>query len=310
MSGGAEGQLGFKTESTPGTAVVVDQFIPFVSENIKNNIQYLNTQTKSARRTLRMKKQGSKGISGGITTELPNTDIATLFKHMFGTVGTTGAGPYTHTYSPAPLDGQSLTMQVGRPDASGTVQPFTYAGCKISGWTISADVDAIAQLQLNIVGMTETTATGLATASYDANWEPFVFTEASLEIASTSVGTVRSGSITCDNSVNPRIRWGSGTSKEPTQNGLSMFTGTITTDFEDLTHYALFVAGTPSALEMVFDNGTDTITITTNVIFTGETPEISDFDLLGQNLPFECFSPTSDAAAITAVIVNGEASAA
>ena len=310
MSGGAEAQIGWKSEVTPGTSVVVDTFQPFVSENIKNNINYLDTQTKSARRTLRLTKQGSKGITGGITTELPNTDIATLFKHMFGEVATTGAGPYVHTYTPASLDGSALTIQVGRPDASGTIQPFTYSGCKVSDWTISADVDAIAQLQVGLVGMTETTATALAVASYDSTWEPFVFTEASMTIGGVAVGTVRSGSLSCDNAVSPRIRWGSGFSKEPTQNGLSSFTGTVTTDFDSLTHYNLFVNGTESAMVWTFDNGSETLVITMNVIYTGETPEVSDFDLLAQNLPFRAFSQTSDAAAITAVLTNNEASAA
>jgi hypothetical protein len=310
MSGGAEAQIGFKSEVTPGTAVVVDTFMPFVSENIKNNINYLDTQTKSARRTLRLTKQGSKGITGGFTTELPNTDLATLLKHMFGDVATTGAGPYEHTYTPDSLDGKALTIQVGRPASSGTVHPFTYAGCKIANWTISADVDAIAQLQCGIVGMTETTATALAAASYDATWEPFVFTEASMTIDGTSVGTVRSGSLTCDNAVQPRIRWGSGFSKEPTQNGLSTFTGTVTTDFDSLTHYELFTAGTETAMVWTFDNGAETLVITMNVMFSGETPEVSDFDLLPQNLPFRAFSQTSDAAAITAVLTNSEASAA
>lgn len=310
MSGGAEAQIGWKSEVTPGTAVTVDTFLPFVSENIKNNINYLDTQTKSARRVLRLTKQGSKGITGGFTTELPNTDIATLLKHMFGAVSTSGAGPYEHTYTPDSLDGLGLTVQVGRPASSGTVHPFTYAGCKVANWTISADIDAIAQLQVGLVGMTEVTATALATASYDSTWEPFVFTEASMTIDGSAVGTVRSGSLSCDNAVNPRIRWGSGVSKEPTQNGLSSFTGTVTTDFDSLTHYGLFTAGTETAMVWTFDNGTETLVITMNVQFTGETPEVSDFDLLPQNLPFRVISSDSDADAITAVLTNSEASAA
>lgn len=311
MSGGAEGQIGWKTEVTPGTAVVVDTFQPFVSENIKHNIAYLDTQTKSARRTLRLTKQGSKGVNGGITMELPNTDIATFLKHAFGKVATTGLAPtFTHTYTPGSLDGLAATIQVGRPDASGVIQPFTYAGCKIGSWSISADVDAIAQLQATIVGMTETTATALAVAAYDTAWEPFVFTEASLTIAGSPIATVRSGSLECDNAVQPRIRWGSPTSLEPTQNGLSAFTGTVTADFNGLTQYNLFVNGTESAMVWTFNNGTDSLEITMNVIFTGETPEVADFDLLAQNLPFRCFSQTSDAAAITGKLINSEASAA
>lgn len=310
MPGGADGQLGFKSEVTPGTAVVVDTFIPIVSENLKHNITYLDTRTVSARKTLRLTKRGEQAVEGGFTTELPNTDIATLLLHMMGDVSTTGTGPYTHVYTPADMTGQSLTIQGGRPATDGTVHPFTYAGCKVSEWTINSNVGEIAQLQCSIVGMTETTATALATAAYDATWEPFVFTEASLTVAGTAESAVRSISLTGNNAIQRRVRLGSGFSKEPLEIGLRSYTGTLVTDFEDLTNYNLFVNGTEAALVLTFDNGTDTLTITTNVQFTGETPELSGFELLAQTLPFRCFSTDSDADAITITLTNGEATAA
>ena len=310
MPGGADAQIGWKSESTVGTAVVVDTFQPFRSENIKQNIEYLDTQTISARKVLRLTKPGSKMVEGGITMELANTDIATLLKHAFGTVATSGAGPYVHTYTPGDLTGDSLTIQVGRPASTGTVHPFTYAGCKVSNWTISAAVGEIATLEVGIIGMSETTATALATASYDSTWEPFVFTEASLTIAGSSVGTVRDLSISGDNAVETRVRLGSGLSKEPLEIGLRDYSGTITTDFDALTHYNLFVNGTEAAMVATFDNGSETLVITTNIQMVGETPEVSGFDLLAQNIPFRCISSTSDAAAITAVLTNSEASAA
>jgi len=310
MSGGADAQIGWKSEVTPGTGVVVDTFQPFVSENIKQNIEYLDTATISARKVLRLTKQGSKMIEGGVSMELPNQDVAVLMKHMFGAVVTTGSSPYVHTYTPADLTGDSLTIQVGRPASSGTVHPFTYAGCKISDWTISASVGSIATLDFSVIGMTETTATGLATASYASDWEPFVFTEASLSIGGTSVATVRDVTLSGNNAIERRVRLGSATSVQPLEIGLRSYSGTITTDFDALTHYALFTAGTETALVQTFNNGTDTLVITSNVQFTGETPEVGGFDLLSQSLPFRCISSTSDAAAITAVLTNTEASAA
>ena len=310
MSGGADAQIGWKSESTPGTAVVVDTFQPFVSENIKQNIEYLDTATISARKVLRLTKQGSKMVEGGFSMELPNQDVAVLMKHMFGGVSTTGAGPYVHTYTPDALEGDALTVQVGRPASTGTVHPFTYAGCKISEWTIAASVGQIATLDCSVVGMTETTGTALASASYASDWEPFVFTEASLSITGSSVATVRDVTLSGNNAIERRVRLGSATSVQPLEIGLRSYTGTITTDFDDLTHYGLFTAGTETALVLTFDNGTDDLEITCNIQFTGETPEVGGFDLLGQSLPFRCISSTSDAAAITAVLTNGEASAA
>lgn len=310
MPGGADGQIGWKTEVTPGTGVTVDTFQPLRSESLRQDINYLDTQTLSARKVLRLTKPGEKSVQGGISLELANTDVAVLFKHMFGAVDTTGSDPYTHEYTPGDLTGDSLTIQVGKPDSGSTVRPFTYAGCKVASWTIASTVGQIATLDLNILGMSETTGTALASASYDSTWEPFVFTEASLEIDAAAIGTVREFSLTGDNSIQLRHRLGSATSKQPLGIGLHSYTGTVVTDFDDLTQYAKFVAGTEAALEVVFDNGTETLTITMNVQFVGETPALSGFELLAQRLPFRCVSSTSDADAITAVLVNSEASAA
>jgi hypothetical protein len=309
MPGGSDAQIGFKTETTPGTGVVVDKFMPFVSESIKQNIEWLDTKTLGARHTLKATKQGTSGVEGGITTELANTSLATILKHMFGTVVTTGAGPYTHTYTPGDLTGDSLTVQVGRPSSTSVVHPFTYAGCKIADWEISADTGEIAQLDLNILGMTETTATGLAVASFDATWAPFVFREATITLAGSGASNVRSVSIKGENMLTQRFRLGAATSKEPLQAGRRPYTGTISADFDALTDYNRYVNGTQAALVVAFSNGTQTLTFTMNVAFVGETPNVGGYDLLEQPLPFRCLSGTSDALAITAVLVNTEATA-
>jgi len=309
MPGGADAQIGFVSETVVGTFVTPTKFLPFKSESIKANIEYVNTETLSARRTVRITKRTTTSVEGSITTELANTTLATLLKHMFGTVGTTGAGPYVHTYSPSDLTGDSLSVQVGRPASTGTVHPFSYAGCKISSWTISSTVGELAMLELMIRGMTETTATALATASFDTSWSPFVFTEASLTVAAVAAGTVRDVSISGDNKIEFRHRLGLSTSLQPLEIGVRDYTGTITTDFDSLTHYALFTGGTQSALVLTFSNGTQSLQITANVQFTGETPNVGGTDLLALTLPFRCISGTSDANAISAVLTNSEASA-
>lgn len=308
---GIGGQFGFVSEATPGTAVVVNKFLPIRNEEIAQDIDRLDSEGIRAGRLVTAKwKAGSRTIAGTVESDLWNTDVATLFKHMFGAVVTTGAGPFTHTYTPADLTGKSLTMQAGRPDITGTVQPFTWAGCKIGAWTLSASVGEICTMSLDVVGMTETTATALASASYAAALAPFCFTTASVKIAAATVATVTEIELTGDNGLTDRFRLGSATSKEHLQNGFREYAGTMNTDFESLTAYNRFVNGTEAALELKFDNGTETLTITCNVRFDGESPGLSGPELLEQPLPFKCVHGTSDASAITAVLVNSEASAA
>lgn len=306
MPGGADSQLGFVSETTPGTAVTVTKFMPIQSENIKHAINYLDTQTLSSRRTLRVTRPGQHMVSGPIKTELGNTTAATLLRHMFGTIATTGAGPYVHTASPGSLTGQSLTIQVGRPFSTGTVQPFTYAGCKIASWTISSALNQLVQLDLNIVGMTEVTATALATASYDSTWSPFSYLDASFTVAAGAENTATGFTLTGDNKIVERPHLGSATTSNPLEVGVRSYTGTITTDFDSLTDYTRFTAGTQAALVVTFNNGTQTLVITANVQFTGDTPQVAGPSLLNQVLPFRVLSGTSDAAAITAVLTNSE----
>ena len=310
MPGGADAQIGLVTESTVGTIATPTKFFPFRSENIKQNIEYIDTQTLSARHTVRLTKRATTSVEGGFTTELANTSLATLLKHCFGNVVTTGAGPYTHTYTPGDLTGKSMTVQVGRPDAGGTVRAFTYAGTKVANWSLGASVGEFAMLEVGLIGMSESTATALATASYDATWSPFTFREATLTVGGVAQSAVRDVTLSGTNAVENRHRLGSGNTLQPLQVGLRDYSGSATVEFADLTIYTMFVNGTEAALVLTFSNGTQTLTITCNVQVTGETPEVSGFELLAQTVPFRCVSSTSDAAAITAVLVNSEASAA
>lgn len=378
---GIGGQIGFVSESTVGTAVTVDTFhAGLVSESIKQEIARIESQgLRAGRRTTSAWKAGAKTVGGSVNLELWNQPLATLLTHMFGTVNTAGDDPYTHTATPGDLTAKSLTVQVGRPGTTGTVHPFTYAGCKIPSWGLSCSVGEIPQLALTLSGWTEqtprtvtdgvttdedatftsasaaftsddvgkpisgtgipadttissvtsatevemsaaATASGssltvtightLATASYASGGEPFVFTEGSLSIAGSAVATVRSMNLDGNNTLAvDRHRIGSATVKEQLENGMREYTGAVEADFEALTAYQRFVTGTEAALVMAFNNGTDSLTITCNVRFDGETPELSGPELLTQNLPFKCLSGTSDAAAITAVLVNSESAA-
>lgn len=308
---GISAQFGYKSEAVYGTGVVVDKFLPFVSEGIKQDIARMKSRGLRAGRIANFQwKPGTRKIAGGVNLELPNVNVAPLLKHIFGAVTTTGAGPYTHTFTPGDLSGLSFTSQIGRPDLAGTVNPFTYTGCKVAGAEFACSAGEIASLNLDLSAQAESTATGLAVATYPASWAPFVFTEGTLTIAGSAVN-VKSASVKVDNNMAAdRFRLGSAAIKEQFRNGMANYTGTVAADFESLTAYNRFVNGTESALVLAFNNGSQSLTITCNVEFDGDTPTVGGPDLLDQPLPFTCTSATSDAAAIQAVLVNTDVTAA
>lgn len=159
MSGtGMDAQIGYALESTVGTPVTVTAFLPLVSESLMQERARLESAGIIAGRSVLASQQWNGGditVSGSIQHELYNRGLGKLFTAMFGSVATTGAGPYTHTFTPGDLTGDALTIQVGRPATNGTVYPFTYAGMKVQSWEIACSAGEIATLGMDVVGTRE-----------------------------------------------------------------------------------------------------------------------------------------------------------
>lgn len=304
-------QLGLKAESTWGTAVVVDRFYELISESLDYDVERL--ESEAIRASTRVQRSddwtaGSKTVSGNIELDLSTKNWALLFGHMLGTTVTTGTGPYTHTITPGDLTGKGLTIQVGRPSTDGTVQPFTFNGCKIAGWELSSEVGGLGRVSLDVVGKDMTTATSLATASYTASNSLLSFVHGAVSLAGSSA-KVRSMTISGDNALEAeRFFIGQDTTSEPLEAGYRQYTGTLEMDFESLTAYDRFRNGTEGAFSAVFTRSTDSITIAGNVRFDGpSTPNVDGQGILGISMPIKFLGSSTDASALTVTVVSGEA---
>lgn len=310
LASGLASQLGLKEEVTWGTAVTPDRFYEIRSLSIKQEIERIESEAiRAGTRVMRSDDwlAGRKVVAGDIELELSSKNWALLGKHMFGGIVTAGAGPYTHTLTPGDLTGKGLTIQGGLPDTAGTVQPFTWAGCKVASWEMSFDNQGLVPVTLSVVGKSETTATGLATAAYTSSNALLSFTHGAITLGGSSF-KVRSGSLSGDNGLNAeRFYVGQDATSEPLEAALRDYSGTLECDFESLTAYNRFVNGTEAALVLTFTRSADIVQITTNVRFDGETPDVSGPDILTQTLPFKCVGSTTDASAITMVVTSSEA---
>lgn len=299
---GERSQIGIVDEVTYGTAVTVTRFFEFTKETIKRNIENIMSKGIRAGR-MNTARSGAyarwdKGSSGPIEMEVSNRGFGIWLKHMLGAVNTTGGGPtYSHAATEASLVGDFFTCQVGRDDA-----PFTYAGCKVTDWSLGAKVGELLMLSVSIDAQSESTAIAKATASYPTGLRPYSFLDGALTVggAATSVSEFK-----LDGKNQPateRYFLGSPLKKEPTDQGRER-TGTLTLEFEDLTAYNLFVNGTESALVLTCTAGADTLTITCPaVLFTGETPTVDSPEIIPLTLPFIVLG---DGLAIT--MVNADA---
>lgn len=308
---GISAQLGFAEETTWGTVVTPDRFLPLVSESLSNEIERLESEAIVAGRlTLDADgwAPGGKSASGDLNLELYNAGIGLLLEHALGAVETTGTDPYTHEFTPALLFGKGLTVQIGRPGVAGTVHPFTYSGCKVASWELTAEVGSFARLTLSLVGKEETTATeALAEVSYPAGLKPFRFTHGTLSLGGSAF-KVKGATISGENALDTDRRFlGTDVIDEPIDNGLRTYGGNLTAEFTDLTAYNRFVNGTTAALELAFTNGTETLTVAMGAVrFDGTTPQVGGREVLELPLPFKSVA-ASDAAALTITVVNGDA---
>lgn len=171
-------QFGFKAETTVGTAVTVDKFYKHVS--IGGDGLQLITVTDNGLggcalvptidRTVSVAQQVQREVELNVGTR----GLGQIFRQMLGTT----SGPtlvsgsfYRQIHTNGPLDGDSLTVQFGMPEATatGTNRAFTINGAKITQWEISQARNELLKLRFSLDGWNETTATALASAAYSTS---------------------------------------------------------------------------------------------------------------------------------------------
>lgn len=141
---------------------------------------------------------GSWDGKGGVNFDVPFSGFGFWLKHMMGayTPGTTAGtsnplvvqqgatAAWLQTYAPGSLAGKTFCSQVGKPDSTGTVRPFTYPGGKVTDWELSFDLNQFVKCQLNVDAWQEltpdnpqgtTAGQALSSAVYTAGQQFFHF---------------------------------------------------------------------------------------------------------------------------------------
>lgn len=312
---GLAAQIGYKAESTYGTAVTVDRFLPLVSQNFKIDIERLESAgILASRRTMASKqwRPGGTKISGSVQHEVTDNSIGLLLEHAFGTVNTTGSGPYTHTFTPGALTDTGFTTQVGIPRSDGSaVDPVTFAGCKIAGMSIAGSVGQIGTLGVDIVAQSYDTVTSLASASYGSSDTLMTFVQGLVTIAgSAPAAVVTDFELNIDNGLKTdRHDIGQTNVEEPLEETHRTYSGSITLEFDDsgaMSEVNRYLNGTEAAVVLGFDDGDNELKFTLNCRFDGNLPTVGGPQVVTYGLDFKGVSDTSDAAVCTAVLINDD----
>jgi hypothetical protein len=309
---GFDSQIGYAVETTAGTYVAPTKTIEHVSESIKFQQERIESQgIKAGRRGGSGRWALGRGwVEGSIQHELSASTIGPILRNLMGAVSTSGSNPYTHVLTYGAASEGGLTIQVGRPDLSGTVNAFSYLGCQITELSLSSKVGEIAMLDFSIYGQKEDTAQSLAATSYPSAWSPFTFAHGVLSLAAAEYEFDDINLMFNSGLMTGRHTHRSSTPTQPRISKEANFRtagGTINSEFISMAAYNRFKNGTEAALSMVFNAGASAqLTVAGNVRFDGETPNVSGPEMLKQALPFKFLSTTSDAGMLTVTLVNAD----
>jgi len=261
LKSGLGAQVGIGTQVAYPTRVVPTTFVPFENESLALSKEYIRYQGLTANRMFQRQDlhvATTRAAGGSLTIPLSYKDMGKFFNLLHGNTVTpvqqaaTTAYLQTHNIGTSPPDGKYATVQVGRPDTGVATRVFDYVGCKATGWTISLDAGGIATYSTELDARDETTSETLAAATYSAGSIPFNFTQGVAKSAGTSIGNVRSVTISGSNGMDTsRYHLGNtGLKDEPIVNAFSECTASCTLEFASLADHARFKDETVAAFAL------------------------------------------------------------
>lgn len=122
------GYMALKPETTPGTAVIPDVFVPLYSEDVSTDPHHVEDNPIVGNKFARYQLiQGQRSHGGDFTVLAEPNTTAKLLDMLMNKVSTSGANPYTHSFAFNQTDPKSYTL-----DISTGNQVFRFMGAGLS----------------------------------------------------------------------------------------------------------------------------------------------------------------------------------
>jgi len=324
IPGGLGFTLGVSEEVTPGTALAPTRwFSPHPGETLANN--KVTFQSKALYGGLSLR--GDRRVlvysesAGSMEFDLMEKTMGLIWRHITGSnavavqQGVTAAWLQQHAFNDTGgVRGKSLCFQKGIPEVpSGTVVPFTYAGCKILDWELNCKVGEAASIKLTIDG-TKAESTSVLTytnPSFVTGNKIMHFGEGAVLLAGTP--TTSSGVCSIAGGTAPtglvsevmvkgtrkmntkRVNIGSSSKQEQLENEFYELTGHLVVEFATVADYKTAeLADTQQALQVSFTDPTAiastyypyTQIIIPNAVFDSAPTTAKDTDVIKATVPF------------------------
>jgi hypothetical protein len=250
VGSGLGGQLGAKAESTWGTYIAVDHFYEVMSTSLgkeKTVVQLGGMAAGRATPLATRRVVTTKGASGNIVIQVPNTKFGLLLNMIFGGTVTPvqqgGSAAYLQTHTlQSDVTGKSMTIQVGVPQTDGTVKPFNFLGCKVKSAEFSVELGGATMVTIEVDAKDLDETTALVAGSYPLTVAPFHFGQSAVKIHATygseaAIAGVRKVSVKIERplATDRNYQGNAGLKLEQITNDNLAITGVITADFLDKT---------------------------------------------------------------------------
>jgi len=333
-----DAQIGYKKESTYGTAVTVDSFVEFIEEDLADSQEF--AQGSGMRVGQRMDYSDRRvlvkqEVGGSFTVEGQTKGLGKLIEAAFGGSGTStviSGAAYQQLFTPTSTDPlSSYTIQKGIPLlGGGTSSPHTFAGMVCSGFELSAANAAIPTLKFNWMGKSVATGTALATASYPASVAELSFihgsvtlggsvtvpTTTALATGGTATANVREVSLSWDNGLDSDgfNFGGAGSRSRINALGKRSLTGSMTVEYDSNTLRDAWLAQTDLAIVLTFKTTTaivganfPALQVTIPVVrLEGEIPATSGGGVVTQSISFTALDGRAATHPVYVAIVTAE----
>lgn len=311
--------IGFKKETTFGTAVTVDRFLEFTEETLDYDRQF--TQGAGLRPGARVARSARRvmtrdGAAGDITLEVPTRGLGSFLEALLG-VGTStqvSGALYQQLFTLTKTDYQpSLTIQKGIPRlGADTVDAYTYRGAVASGFEFTMGNSELLTLKSSWSIRDVVTDVAYATPSYPVT-DLFSFTGAALTVGGsvtvptatalatggTTVANVRDFAFSSEqghDSNGYNIGSLGKRSRRPAV-GMAQLSGKLTAEYDSTTFRDAVRDQTSMALVATFQGPTDITSgnpatlqiVVPDIRFEGELPKSNGGDVIAQSLDFTGF---------------------
>ena len=290
---GSGSKLYMKILSSPtgdiGTPVYFE--LPFVSESLNPNADFINSNNLSVGRSTGIGEKGNVAADGSFETEV---SIQNLVYLLIGALGNWSDGSITHHDSELP------TYEVVVLHGSDNTMPMTFTGAKINNFKMSLVSNAVLTASIDLVGLsydTESVSLGTPEAMDTTNLL-YPSTLDTLTIGGVSVlDDVTSFDFTINSNISTDLSKLDGSGRIALIPGELNVTGTFEAiiDTDDPLGLKSADVGTPLDTIVVTFSATDSTVLTfQNVYVTSITHDVNDRGVLKVSVEFSAFKSGAD----------------